>query len=34
MPDWLAAAVTGLVGGVLVIVLEFFWSTMVLNESP
>jgi hypothetical protein len=34
MPDWLAAAVAGLVGGALVIVLEFFWSTMVLNESP
>ena len=34
MPDWLAASVAGLVGGALVIVLEFFWSTMVLNESP
>lgn len=34
MPDWRAAAVAGLVGGALVIVLEFFWSTMVLDESP
>jgi hypothetical protein len=34
MPDWLAAAVAGLAGGALVIVLEFFWSTMVLDESP
>lgn len=34
MPDWLAASAAGLVGGALVIVLEFFWSTMVLNESP
>ena len=34
MPDWLAAGVAGIVGGALVIVLEFFWSTMVLNESP
>lgn len=34
MPDWLAASVAGIVGGALVIVLEFFWSTMVLNESP
>ncbi len=34
MPDWLAAAVAGVIGGALVIVLEFFWSTMVLNESP
>ncbi|WP_446902657.1 hypothetical protein [Burkholderia sp. YIM B11467] len=33
-PDWLAAAVAGLAGGALVIVLEFFWSTMVLDESP
>ncbi|MXN77288.1 hypothetical protein GR157_21420 [Burkholderia sp. 4701] len=33
-PDWLAAAVAGLAGGALVIVLEFFWSTMVLYESP
>jgi len=34
LPDWLAAAVAGLAGGALVIVLEFFWSTMVLDESP
>ena len=34
MHDWLAAGVAGIVGGALVIVLEFFWSTMVLNESP
>ncbi|NTX31503.1 hypothetical protein HT746_31055 [Burkholderia pyrrocinia] len=34
VPDWLAAAVAGLAGGALVIVLEFFWSTMVLDESP
>ncbi|AOK19548.1 hypothetical protein WT26_27030 [Burkholderia cepacia] len=33
-PDWVAAAVAGLAGGALVIVLEFFWSTMVLYESP
>ncbi|MGU7785146.1 hypothetical protein [Burkholderia sp. PU8-34] len=33
-PDWLTAAVAGLAGGALVIVLEFFWSTLVLNESP
>ncbi|MGU7772733.1 hypothetical protein ACV229_21485 [Burkholderia sp. MR1-5-21] len=33
-PDWIAAAVAGLAGGALVIVLEFFWSTMVLYESP
>jgi len=29
-----AVAVAGLAGGALVIVLEFFWSTMVLDESP
>ncbi|BCG04076.1 hypothetical protein PPGU19_086440 (plasmid) [Paraburkholderia sp. PGU19] len=34
MPDWLASAVAGVVVGALFIVLEFFWSTMVLNESP
>lgn len=34
MPDWLAAAVAGFLGGAAVIVLEFFWSIMVLNESP
>ncbi len=33
MPDWLAAAVAGFVGGAAVIVLELFWSILVLNES-
>ncbi|RXV65852.1 hypothetical protein D1006_38270 [Burkholderia stabilis] len=33
-PDWVAAAVAGLAGGALVIVLEFFWATLVIGESP
>ncbi|WP_193103103.1 hypothetical protein [Burkholderia sp. Z1] len=33
-PDWIAAAVAGLAGGALVIVLEFFWATLVIGESP
>ncbi|MBN3838339.1 MULTISPECIES: hypothetical protein [Burkholderia] len=33
-PDWLCAAVAGLAGGALVIALEFFWSTLVIGESP
>ncbi len=34
MPDWRAAAVAGVAGGALVMVLELFWSIMVLDESP
>jgi hypothetical protein len=34
MPDWLAAAVAGFAGGAVVIILEFFWSMLVLSESP
>jgi hypothetical protein len=33
LSDWLAAAVAGLVGGALVIVLEFFWSTRRTREQ-
>ncbi|MEN2470296.1 hypothetical protein [Burkholderia sp. GS2Y] len=33
-PDWIAAAVAGLAGGALAIVLEFFWATLVIGESP
>ena len=33
-PDWISAAVAGLAGGALVIALEFFWSTLVIGESP
>lgn len=33
-PDWTAAAVSGFVAGAMLMVLEFFWSTMVLNVSP
>lgn len=34
MPDWLAASVAGIVGGALVIVLEFFWSTWCSMKAP
>ncbi|MBN3817481.1 hypothetical protein G3N57_13065 [Paraburkholderia sp. Se-20369] len=34
MPDWLVAAVAGLAGGALLMVLEFFWADMVVGESP
>jgi hypothetical protein len=29
LPDWTAAAVSGLAAGALLIVVEMFWSTMV-----
>lgn len=33
MLDWFVVSVVGFVGGVLVIVFEFFWLIMVFNES-
>lgn len=33
-PDWISAAVAGFVAGAAVMVLELFWSTIVLNISP
>lgn len=33
-PDWTAAAVSGFVGGAVIMVMELFWSTMVLDISP
>ncbi|MBI3284785.1 MAG: hypothetical protein HYZ65_08050 [Burkholderiales bacterium] len=33
-PDWMAAAVAGFLGGAVLMVLELFWSTMVLDISP
>jgi hypothetical protein len=33
-PDWMAAAVAGFVGGSVVMVMELFWSTMVIDVSP
>ncbi|MGO4762652.1 hypothetical protein AB4120_08925 [Cupriavidus sp. 2KB_3] len=34
LPDWTAAAVSGLAAGALLIVLEMFWSTMVSGVHP
>jgi len=34
LPDWKAAAVSGLAAGALLIVLEMFWSTMVSGVHP
>ena len=33
-PDWTAAAVSGFVGGAVIMVMKLFWSTMVLDISP
>ncbi|MCU6434483.1 hypothetical protein LPB67_11945 [Undibacterium sp. Jales W-56] len=33
-PDWSAAAVSGFAAGAAIMVVEFFWSTMILNISP
>lgn len=33
-PDWASAAVSGFVAGATVMVLELFWSSVVLNISP
>ncbi|MFZ6645254.1 hypothetical protein ACO0LO_06035 [Undibacterium sp. TJN25] len=33
-PDWTAAAVSGFVAGAVVMVMELFWSTVVINVSP
>ncbi|ABF10822.1 hypothetical protein ACUXAV_002678 [Cupriavidus metallidurans] len=34
LPDWTAAAVSGLAAGALLIVVEMFWSTMVAGVHP
>lgn len=34
LPDWTAAAVAGFVGGAVVMVMELFWSIVVLDISP
>ncbi len=34
MPDWTAAAVSGLAAGALLMVVELFWSTMVAGVNP
>ncbi|WP_454766841.1 hypothetical protein [Cupriavidus campinensis] len=34
LPDWSAAAVSGLAAGALLIVVEMFWSTMVTGVHP
>lgn len=34
MPDWPAAAVSGFVAGAALMLMEFFWSIIVLNISP
>ncbi|QOT79620.1 hypothetical protein [Cupriavidus basilensis] len=34
MPDWTAAAVSGLAAGALLMVIELFWSTMVAGINP
>ncbi|MES2104505.1 MAG: hypothetical protein V4634_10835 [Pseudomonadota bacterium] len=33
-PDWTAAAVAGFVAGAVVMVMELFWSTVIINVSP
>lgn len=33
-PDWIAAAAAGFVGGAVVMVMELFWSTVVIDVSP
>lgn len=33
-PDWTAAAVSGFVAGAVVMVMELFWSTVIINVSP
>ncbi|KAA0180287.1 Sodium:proline symporter [Cupriavidus sp. H18C1] len=34
VPDWSAAAVSGLAAGALLLVLELFWSTMIAGTNP
>lgn len=34
LPDWSAAAVSGLAAGALLLVLELFWSTMIADTNP
>jgi len=34
LPDWTAAAVSGLAAGALLMVVELFWSTMVAGVNP
>ncbi|WP_420995662.1 hypothetical protein ACKI2N_022205 [Cupriavidus sp. 30B13] len=34
LPDWMAAAVSGLAAGALLMVVELFWSTMVAGVNP
>jgi hypothetical protein len=34
LPDWSAAAVSGLAAGALLVLIELFWSTMVINVTP
>ena len=34
LPDWHAAAVSGFVGGAVLMVLELLWTTNVIGSSP